>query len=334
MNSAEKQNLGVMECISFAANTSIPCKETLKRPASPSAVYASPPKKQKQEAPYKEWFTQVKVKYGVFKAPGYSMPSRIERHLQMEGVPVLKRSDVNLTCTRLGEGSYGTCFKSVDPRTKEVVVIKKFTGGGDDALQSLLDEAITLSQVQVEGVQRLVGVCLKPQVLVTRFAGVTADNYYINNGTSFADVVSVCLQVSRALQRINQHGYCHNDIKRDNICISNDEGIPVATVIDLGLSTPVGSMDTFGGCNDPELCPHVAPEVLMNTSPCGEPSDVFGLAYLIIKLGLTKAKSQCRSMASLLTLVCKARCTDPCGRPSLAALIKVLEKLHMEAATT
>ena len=317
----ENLNIGFMQYMAFWANAANQCRETVKRPASPSGVYASPAKRQKQEVK-RRVLKPLKVKE--------SKESCIERRLLMQGVPILQKSEVNLTRKKLGEGSYGSCYKSVDPRTKEVVVIKKFSGGSS-AWESLVDEAITLSKLQVEGVQRLVGVCLKPRLLVTGFAGVTVREY-INNGASLADVVSVCLQVSRTLQRINQHGYAHNDIKRENVCISTNGGVPVATIIDVGVTRPVGTIGTFDDDSGTDRFPHIAPELLLNTFPCGEASDVFGLAYLIQTAGLTKTQSQCPSMASLLTWVREARCAEPSGRPSLAPLIEVLEQLHMEAA--
>ena len=62
-------------------------------------------------------------------------------------------------------------------------------------------------------------------------------------------------------------------------------------MIDVGVTKPVDTLGTFGDYFDTDRFPQIAPEVLMNTFPCGEASDVFGLAYLIQKVGLTKTQS-------------------------------------------
>ena len=191
----------------FCANAVNQCKETVKRPASPSVVCASPPKRQKQESPFK-----VKVKRRVLKPLKVkeSKESHIERRLLMQGVPILQKSEVNLTRKKLGEGSYGSCYKSVDPRTKEVVVIKKFSGGSD-ALESLVDEAITLSKLQVEDVQRLVGVCFKSRLLVTGFAGVTPRQYIACRRCQclFAGVTHTAANQQTRIQRYQERQCLH-----------------------------------------------------------------------------------------------------------------------------
>lgn len=175
--------------------------------------------------------------------------------------------------------------------------------------------------------------CVETRQLITRFAGVTADKY-IETASSFADAVNISLQVSRTLQRINQRGFTHNDVKENNVCVSTQNGSPVATVIDVGLARRVGTQGIFGRTYDTEQYPWIAPELLRNTHPCSEASDAFGLAYLVYKLGLEEGRIYCPSMPALVSWVQDARRPHPGARPTLAALIEVLEALHKEVTTT
>ncbi|KAK8374087.1 hypothetical protein O3P69_015588 [Scylla paramamosain] len=301
-----------------------PATKRNKRPASPASGRTACPKKQRRERSYQEWFSEVKEKFGGGENQrGCSKDTRAKRKLQLVGVPLLRRR----------QGSYGSCFKTVSPRTQEELVIKTFSR---DKLPELVKEATSLSKLQLPGVQRLVGVCVETRQLITPFAGVTLKDYMLNKAPSFADAVSVHLQMCRTLQRMHRQGYTHNDIKADNVCVSTQSGKPVATVIDVGLARPVGTKGLLSqAIPDTDKFPWIAPEILKKTHRCCEASDAFGLAYLLQGLGLLSCPSSCRRARSILIKwVVQARRRDPAERPPLAAVIQMLRALHREAAAT
>ncbi|XP_045130228.1 ribosomal protein S6 kinase 2 beta-like [Portunus trituberculatus] len=259
-------------------------KQRNKRPASPASGHTACPKKQRRERSYQEWFKEVKERLGGGRIQrGCSKDTRAKRRLQMEGVPLLGRHQLRQMIGRvrepLGAGSYGSCFKTMRRRTQEELVIKTF---GRDRLPELVKEAISLSQLQLPGVQRLVGVCVESRQLVTPFAGITLSDYMLSEAPTFADAVSVHLQTCRTLQRMHRQGFTHNDIKADNVCVSTQSGEPVATVIDVGLAKPVGTKGVLEkAIQDTENYPWIAPEILRKTHFCCEASDAFGLADLL-----------------------------------------------------
>lgn len=63
----------------------------------------------------------------------------------MRGIHLLQEAEVvqmtGLVRDDLGAGAFGSCFKTLDPRTQEELVIKTFA---DNALDTLVDEAINL----------------------------------------------------------------------------------------------------------------------------------------------------------------------------------------------
>lgn len=59
----------------------------------------------------------------------------------------------------LGTGTYGTCYKVVEPNTLRPLVVKTFIG--NNALKDLVTEAINLHELRLLGVRRLVGVCVE-----------------------------------------------------------------------------------------------------------------------------------------------------------------------------
>lgn len=186
-------------------------------------------------------------------------------------------------CESLGAGAYDLCCLVLEPTTLKELVIKIFK---KDGLDDLVEEAINLTEARVPGVQRLIAACVEARQLLLHYAGITVDKYF-RKPISFANAIDVILQVSRTLQRMLIRGYVHNDIKNNNICVLNEEIGPVATVIDLGGARRVGIHGIFG--NDLDLTflsrfPWIAPELLRDTHPCSEASDVYGLAYLIKEL--------------------------------------------------
>ena len=252
--------------------------------------------------------------------------------LQRNGIPLFRSSYVqdisSLGLQSLGSGSYGACFKAIHPNTLKPLVIKTFPA---NSLDDLVVEAINLQQLQLFGVQRLVGVCVKTRQIITEFGGSTAERYF-STKPHFADTISVFLKISRILQRILRKGFAHNDIKGDNVCVQTDNNVQEVTLIDLGLARRVGTLKIYAETPNTSKFPWLAPELLRYTHPCCEASDVYSLAHLMKKvLCLKKRGGKSPSLAALEDWLWRAQCIDPSKRPSLSALTEVLETLLLEA---
>ncbi|XP_063863900.1 uncharacterized protein LOC135102549 [Scylla paramamosain] len=256
----------------------------------------------------------------------------IARLLHKQGVRLFKKSEVrditSLGTKLLGSGSYGSCHLAVDPNTRQPLVIKKFPR---DGLDDLATEATNLHALRLPGVQRLVGVCVSKRQMITGFAGTTLSKYFLTR-PSFADAISVFLQISRTLQQMLDKGFSHNDIKGDNICVQVDSNAPKATIIDLGLARRVGTTEIYEYTSDTESYPWLAPELLLHTHPCGEASDVYSVAQLLEEELLSgNTRVQRHHMAALTRWILRAQKLNPRKRPRLAALIDLLQQLHQEA---
>ncbi|MPC53675.1 Dual specificity testis-specific protein kinase 2 [Portunus trituberculatus] len=259
---------------------------------------------------------------------------RERRQLKHNGVRVLHERRIReikrFYCEYLGCGTYGSCCLVQDPKTSKDYVIKTFY---EDMLKYLVEEALALKQNQAPGVQRLIGVCIHTRELVTVYAGVTIEEYF-STSISFADAILVVLQTSKTIQVISEAGYSHNDIKRDNVCVdySRDKKGPVATIIDLGLAARVGTWEIYKNNNcDPEDFPWIAPELLHNTHPCSEASDVYSLALFVQNLlRLPEGRAPATLLVPLMGWVRAARNHDPQERPGLSALIEVQQVLLQE----
>ena len=256
-----------------------------------------------------------------------------QRCLHQCGVPLLTKRDVeDMTSAglqSLGSGTYGSCHKVVDPNTLKPLVIKTFS---EDGLKELVTEAVNLHELRLPGVQELVGVCVHTRQIVTHFGGNTADQFF-ETKPSMADTSSVFLQITRTVQNMLEKGFAHNDIKGNNVCVQVENNVPKATVIDLGLARKVGTLEIYEEMPDTRKLPWLAPELLRYTHPCGEASDVYSLAYLLKKkLPLKNKRGKKDSLAALEDWAWRGQRLDPSKRPTLAALIELLETLHKEAS--
>uniref|UniRef100_A0A0P4VSW4 Protein kinase domain-containing protein n=1 Tax=Scylla olivacea TaxID=85551 RepID=A0A0P4VSW4_SCYOL len=253
----------------------------------------------------------------------------VRQELQRLGVPLRTREEMEamqrVACVALGAGKYGSCVRSVDPATQQAVVIKTFKGHD---LNSLLVEARNLQRFQIPGVQRLVGVCVETSQLLTCYAGYTVEEYFLRH-VPYSQAVTVFLQLARTVQAILARGYTHNDLKKDNMCVRDTSGGPVATIIDLGIATPVGTRRVFPTKTHPEDFPWVPPELLANTHPTSEASDAYRFANAVKEaLRLREGAPHPPTVHALMHWLEAALRPDPTQRPPLAALVRVLEALQ------
>ena len=260
---------------------------------------------------------------------------KVRRELKEIGVRILEKEEVEAmtdsVCQYLGAGSYGSCTKTVDPHTQEEVVVKTFKSNFDD----LLIETKNLHQLQIPGVQRLMGVCVDTCQLLTYFAGDTAIRYF-EKDVPFVDAATVFLQIARTLKGITTRGFTHNDLKHDNVCVSDGGNSLVATIIDLGLMKPIGTECVTRKkrhLNHPDAKPWVAPELVTQTRPNSEASDAYSLSLMMF--ALLTMKTNCVSPdvdEGLMRWIETAFEDEPAKRPTLTALVVLLEEILEDAS--
>ena len=255
------------------------------------------------------------------------------RLLHQQGIRLFKTEDVkaieSMGTKLLGSGTYGSCHLALHPNTRQPLVIKTFPRHG---LDDLATEATNMAELQLPGVQRLVGVCVPTRQTITGFAGMTLNKYFGQTKPLFSDAISVFLQISTALQQMHDKGFAHNDIKDDNICVQVDSNGPKATIIDLGLARRHGTTQFYQYTSDTDSYPWIAPELLLHTHPCGEASDVYSVAHLLTNTLIIRNKRGMQPvMAPLISWVLSARNHKPHKRPCLAALTDLLQRMHHES---
>ena len=235
-------------------------------------------------------------------------------YLSHRGVCVFDKCEVKAMtdawCEVLGEGAFGSAIKTVDLNTHHHLVIKTFF---DHNIISLLKETDNLLHLQMEGVQRLAGVCVENCQIISYFAGITAYEYF-QNTVPLAHTATIFLGVVRACMGIINKGYVHNDLHMDNICVSSGSSGPVATIIDLGLACPLGTIYRI--------------KPWFPTMMAHEAKDIYYLGNVMDRLLRPDKNSiQHPLVCALIRWMRRARQRDPRRRPSLAALEKVLEAL-------
>ena len=245
---------------------------------------------------------------------------KITAELRAAGMRVFEQREVkemsDALCEVLAAGAFGSCIKTVDPHTHHLLVVKTFF---IEDLDNLLRETKNLLQVQMDGVQRLVGVCVEGCQLISHFAGVTLEEYF-KNTVPLPDAADIFLQVTRTCKRIREKGFAHDDLHECNVCVSNGSSGLLATIIDFGVATSVCSETIF----------HHGSWL----SSDSEDNEIYRLAMMMYTLMWPdKALTQDPLGGPLVRWMEAATCPDPAQRrPSLAALQQVLETILEEAS--
>ena len=237
--------------------------------------------------------------------------------LRYLGVRVFEKREVKVMtdalCNVQGRGGFGSCIKTVDPHTHHHLLIKTFF---DKSLHCLLEETKKLFQVQMDGVQRLVGVCVDNCQIISHFAAVTVDDYF-KNLVPLSDAAAIFLQVTRTCSRIMEKGFTHNDLHMGNVCVLNGGSGPVATISGFGMACQMPSQ-----VNDSLATKFKAAEI-------------FSLETMMDRLLMPDKKCQQHPLVGGLTRWMDAAIhgySCPEEHSSLAALQEVLEAILEEVS--
>ena len=116
------------------------------------------------------------------------------------------------------------------------------------------------------------------------------------------------------------------------MCVSECRNGIVATIIDLGLTKPIGSESVYPVTFNINRLPWIAPEFLTHTHPSSEWSDVYSLAFMMQGLlSLRRGSVSQHVDAGLMQWINAALQHHPAHRPTLMSLVVVLQGI-IEAA--
>jgi hypothetical protein len=244
----------------------------------------------------------------------------------------LQRCSGSQSC-ELGSGTFGKCTKMLLCATE--VAVKTITLD-DYSYNNIMREAMIMADIchGHPNVPLFIGVydqqgSLKP-LIVMKYYSVAGKPYsfhqYLRNDSqqrNLPDLARILLGICNGLQAIHCKGYLHNDLKCDNIVLSDN--IPYLEkpqslwpiVIDFGKARPIKDPKTYK-LNEKErdhyfkTYTHLAPELVMGACPQSVLTDVYSLCRIIGKAATVTHYKQLNLIANLCT-----RTSSIATRPSL-----------------
>lgn len=198
-------------------------------------------------------------------------------------------SEISLSTTCLGEGSYGKCYYALY-RGHIPVAVKKSKNGGQ---AELLREANILQCLQShKSLPVLFGVNTEERMIVMEFCGYKnsanelkvltvekALHKQLFHGSS--DVwVKIIRDIVDGVNHVHSKGWLHTDLKPNNIVLSKGDKNWKAVIIDFGRACEVKS--PFKRDSKPDVVlPWLSPEVQNATEPYSIKSDIYSVGYVI-----------------------------------------------------
>lgn len=218
----------------------------------------------------------------------------------------------------VGSGTFGKCTKMILCATEVVV---KATTLDIYSYDDIMFEAVVMSEV-CRGQPNLplfIGIydhSSKP-MLVTKLYSVAGKpctlHQYLKNEKSYSrihikDWARILVGVCDGLDAIHQKGYLHNDLKCDNIVLS--DCVPGSSItpplwpiiIDFGKARPITSPKTYK-LNELEkkdylkTFTHLAPELVLGSCPQSVITDVYSLGQIIRKVAAVSSNQQLKAIA-------------------------------------
>lgn len=238
---------------------------------------------------------------------------------------IFKDSSVSI----LGSGTYGTAYLlpykdgkavlKVSPVCERKVVKEEYS-----ILQGL-DGA--------GGAPRVYGHALgeNPKILMEYCGKETLGSALAHGKYGNITGLSLLLQVGRRLEEVHEKGIVHNDLKTNNIVVSDEidefTRLPQVSIIDYGMASKVYSLRKFSGTQN--KYPWMAPELFKKGGISSHPSsDMYSYCYALLNAMNTlnlrwKLEVQ---YPKLLRLCRQGLHPVPMYRTKLALLLPVLEE--------
>ncbi|MDX2131924.1 MAG: serine/threonine-protein kinase [Planctomycetota bacterium] len=183
--------------------------------------------------------------------------------------------------TELGQGAASVVYLAQDPRNKQIWALKHVHRGSskdDRFLQQAMYEYKIASQLDHPNIRKIVRLEKKTRMFVhvtdvflvmEMLDGVSMDRKSPKN---FDDAVTIFIQAADALGHMHARGFAHADMKPNNILVVPTPQGPMAKIIDLGQSCPLGTVkERIQGTPD-----YIAPEQVHRRA-ITERTDVYNL---------------------------------------------------------
>jgi eukaryotic-like serine/threonine-protein kinase len=197
----------------------------------------------------------------------------------------------------LGQGGMGTVYLAEQREPiRRWVALKVVKLGMDtgEVLARFAKERQALAMMDHPNVARIfdAGATLKgrPYFVMEYIEGVPITQYCNGKRMTIAQRLELFLSVCRAVQHAHQKGVIHRDLKPSNVLVMEQEGAPVAKVIDFGIAKATdkwavenSALTQFGQMvGTPEYASPEQAEVM--TGDVNERSDVYSLGVLLYEL--------------------------------------------------
>lgn len=209
----------------------------------------------------------------------------------MKRLEVLERVVVDLTPLKghiekkslLGEGAFGVVYRlELDDVTRPVCV--KIFKSNTDALDRCMHEVNALAVTKImKGVPRLVAVSIVPPAIIMTMHGPDSlVTFCMNRPVDESVLLRILHALAGILATLHCMGLSHNDIKANNVLVSDtdDPTTVKVTLIDLGLVTRHGEFP-FGRVLRLNVKPFYAPELMHGLKPTSEATDMYSFGFLL-----------------------------------------------------
>ncbi|CAD8212814.1 unnamed protein product [Paramecium pentaurelia] len=156
---------------------------------------------------------------------------------ETQQIPELSRFEIKGI---LGKGAFATVFSALDKVLKIQVAIKmvdKKLFKNKEQQDIIRQEAMMLQTLEHNNIVKILGffeTSLKFFIVMNQIDGVTLETHISNIKST--EVVSITIQILKALSYLHQRNIVHRDIKPENILISYSNSELKVTLIDFGLS--------------------------------------------------------------------------------------------------
>ena len=192
----------------------------------------------------------------------------------------------------LGSGGMGTVYRALDRSLERFVALKVLNGSEaikqKRIIQAFTHEARAQARINHPGVATIyyVGHHGEMTYLAMELVpGISLEARIQQGALTFGEVISVGLQVVRALREANARGVVHRDIKPGNIMLTQNGRV---TVTDFGLSkTEKGGLEITGSHSITGTPYYIAPEQARGSTTDFR-ADIYSLGATLYHLAFRK----------------------------------------------
>jgi len=191
---------------------------------------------------------------------------------------------------RIDSGAMGTVYEVLDRRTKRrralKVMLTRFVDN-PEVIERFRREATVTADVVSEhvvetfdaGVDRDTGL---PFLVMELLRGEDLGKVVARGPMPAAEVVTLLIQASSAIDRMHAAGVVHRDLKPENLFITRrDDGAPRLKVLDFGIAKVVEKAGPSATSTRNMGTPvYMSPEQVMGAGDVGPPADLYAVGHL------------------------------------------------------